>query len=1202
MSSAALQTAPHQPTSIGSQSPVAAPSSTGRPYTAGSQPSRDPYYNQNATSPSPSSARKPSRRPSGNGAPTNTPAQTQYNSPSVTMNSAPIHTRTTNPSNHTSPTMTAATSAPSTMAPGDHQRGVPPVVSERTSSNRSSTAAAAAVPAASRSSSSRRGENPNEQQQRARDAPRRTQSQEDQYHDRRSIQPNGIGNEDAAAAANAATRARRRSQQSPEALPPHRPGGSREQRAEHSSSTTQSRSHPVGAASPGELSREASEVLNRVLVSDPQVDLERERERMAEAVPSSAAAPPVVEEAPRQQRSRHDHSNSGKREKNTKFGEYYLGNTLGEGEFGKVKMGWKSEGIQVAIKLIRRDSVGTNPTRLAKIYREIAILREINHPNIVQLHEMVETEKQIGIILEYASGGELFDYILNHRYLKDNAARRLFAQLVSGVGYLHKKGIVHRDLKLENLLLDRNRNIIITDFGFANTFNPDDELGDEIEYNLSSREYVKRMELDKVLPNGSRRGDLMQTSCGSPCYAAPELVVSDSLYTGRKVDVWSCGVILYAMLAGYLPFDDDPANPEGDNINLLYKYIVSTPLTFPEYVTPHARDLLRRILVPDPRKRADLFEVARHSWLSEYAHVVGFITSSTTTTVEIANATVPSSDEPQDAPQLARSVSVREPKSQKAPAAVGDLSRKHGHVDQAGEEAPAKTSKDNKRRTVQVEYVAPRSQTQRGEPSTNSTGAPSSSRTRARAGSQGPVEISGAQQGSRINISAAEKPLPQDPPVTREAQYASSGRRPGSSQRQQGMPLPSRTTREHRTDSEINHVSPVTGQPSIARPNTGGSMTSNRSGSMGFPTRGSYSQPVAPTVAGTNAHGRMSQPQPKSSKSHNISPPMMQGEQTFEHPPQATSQPIAPRFARVAGLPEGTANATSEGSKTHKRSNTIGGIFSRTNSLFGGKSHSDKSSDKPKKSYPPVSMSNANISSADDPRQSMDSRRSISFGFGKKRSGSITGRSQTGSQEKASRRFSLLPASFTLKSIGIGKDSSTPPAFTPTEGHCETYPEIQGGHLDAPSNNRDARNISGSTTDYHADGSHDRNRAIPTQQENQPSAQSQQQSQDPGSVVPPQFLPPANFRQDESALTTDSESSFGQSRREQPYQNENNTSYEDSRRPIGRSNGRGVLQKNNRKFADAYGQDHAHSDHGGSSGAARKVMDFFRRRGKARGE
>lgn len=200
---------------------------------------------------------------------------------------------------------------------------------------------------------------------------------------------------------------------------------------------------------------------------------------------------------------------------------------------------------EVAIKLIRRDSVGTNPTRLAKIYREIAILREISHPNIVRLHEMVETDKHIGIILEYASGGELFDYILNHRYLKDNTARRLFAQLVSGVGYLHKKGIVHRDLKLENLLLDRNRNIIISDFGFANQFDPMDELGDEIEHSLANRDFVKQHQLDKFVPGTTfRRGDLMQTSCGSPCYAAPELVVSDGLYTGRKVDVWSCGVIL----------------------------------------------------------------------------------------------------------------------------------------------------------------------------------------------------------------------------------------------------------------------------------------------------------------------------------------------------------------------------------------------------------------------------------------------------------------------------------------------------------------------------------------------------------------------------------------------------------------------------------------------------------------------------------
>src|SRR3954469_16157656 len=139
------------------------------------------------------------------------------------------------------------------------------------------------------------------------------------------------------------------------------------------------------------------------------------------------------------------------------------------------------------------------------------------------------------------------------------------------------------------------------------------------------------------------------------------------------------------MLAGYLPFDDDPANPEGDNINLLYKYIVSTPLTFPEYVSPHARDLLRRILVPNPRKRADLFEVARHSWLSEYAHVVEFITSSTTTPGDIQNTTVPAEDE-DGSPMIARSSSVRESSKRTAVSPpIGGLVSKQGTVDAEAE-------------------------------------------------------------------------------------------------------------------------------------------------------------------------------------------------------------------------------------------------------------------------------------------------------------------------------------------------------------------------------------------------------------------------------------------------------------------------------------------------------------------------------------
>ncbi|KAI9489284.1 kinase-like domain-containing protein, partial [Zychaea mexicana] len=278
----------------------------------------------------------------------------------------------------------------------------------------------------------------------------------------------------------------------------------------------------------------------------------------------------------------HYHPPAGR--KPTVFGPYLLLHTLGEGEFGKVKLGIQIEsGREVAIKLIKKDHIDSS-SRMTKVEREISVLRTVCHPYIVKLYDVIETEKYIGIILQCASGGELFEYILAHRYLKERDACRLFAQLISGVHYMHQKHIVHRDLKLENLLLDRDRNIIITDFGFANQFT-------------------------------SAKNDLMATSCGSPCYAAPELVVSEGMYVGSAVDIWSCGVILYAMLCGYLPFDDDPANPEGDNINLLYKYILNTQLAFPDYVSDDARDLLQKMLVPDPAKRCTMQIIMEHNWL-----------------------------------------------------------------------------------------------------------------------------------------------------------------------------------------------------------------------------------------------------------------------------------------------------------------------------------------------------------------------------------------------------------------------------------------------------------------------------------------------------------------------------------------------------------------------------------------------------------
>ncbi|KAK9459898.1 kinase-like domain-containing protein [Lipomyces oligophaga] len=350
-----------------------------------------------------------------------------------------------------------------------------------------------------------------------------------------------------------------------------------------------------------------------------------------------------------------------------KFGNYFLGSTLGEGEFGKVKLGWRRDGkspSEVAVKLIKKENVPPGSDREARFQREIVVLRHLRHPNIVRLQEIIQNDRYIGIVLEYASGGELFEYIVQNKYLKDSTACRLFAQLVSGVNYLHSKGIVHRDLKLENLLLDKHKNIIITDFGFANVFDPEDLIA------------------------GRPKADLMSSSCGSPCYAAPEVVISDGKYSGRKVDVWSCGVILYAMLAGYLPFDDDPKNPYGNNITQLYHYITSTPLTFPEQVKPMPRDLLRRILVPDPTQRADLLEVRAHSWLLPFTDFLA-VTPEQWETVVVPHNVVD------------RSVKAnhRERRSIATPTSRTSSSRR-GHKSYAGPETASYTSRSSYQQPV----------------------------------------------------------------------------------------------------------------------------------------------------------------------------------------------------------------------------------------------------------------------------------------------------------------------------------------------------------------------------------------------------------------------------------------------------------------------------------------------------------------------
>ncbi|KAI1772083.1 hypothetical protein F4818DRAFT_187608 [Hypoxylon cercidicola] len=1169
MSSAALQPTSHQPSSLptlNTPSPAAA-SSSHRQYTPAQSPSRDGRYgNRDNANASPASSRRPSRRPSGNSASATSPI------PSFPEHQSPMTSRTA----LGSPVPVAGASAELDRSATSRRKNEPPVAPPRTSSTQHTAGAAPTSRRAARA------------EERAANSPRRTPGDGSKSTNGQSESTRGYDDP--------SSRSRRAASQHLAQEPAQRPSSNRDHR--QTISTTMPIRNATGASS-RQPSREASEVLNRVIVSQPEDDIERERERLNEAQARSSArqvneseevsTPPVGvndshEDGRRVGRSRHDHS---KREKGSKFGDYYLGNTIGEGEFGKVKLGWKQDGgVQVAIKLIRRDSVGNNPSRLTKIYREVAILRGISHPNIVRLHEMSETERHIGIVLEYASGGELFDYILNHRYLKDGPARRLFAQLISGVGYLHKKGIVHRDLKLENLLLDRNRNIIITDFGFANTFDPRDELTEEEELSLSDRDFVKRAGLDKVKENGTRRGDLMQTSCGSPCYAAPELVVSDSLYTGRKVDVWSCGVILYAMLAGYLPFDDDPANPEGDNINLLYKYIVNTPLTFPEYVTPHARDLLRRILVPSPRKRADLFEVARHSWLSEYAQVVEFITSATTTSSEIQNTTVPT--EEADSGNLARSASVREPSKTKSTAASpGDTARKQAKPE-AEEQAYGK-QKDNKRRTVQVEYVAPVTQTQRGGEQSDPHASPRG-KTRARSSSQGPVEV---------HSPPAEKPLPKDPPVSRD-EYAGPPRDPRKppSAHRRDMPPPRGNVPRSGSDHAYMTSATAAGM-STGRPATGGSMHSTGS-RLAASTRASYGQPLPPAVAGTNAHGSIQQP--KGTKNYVISNPIPQ-----ETPDMDFGRPsitVPSKFAQVSGFSQGQQQQQPPQqqpgeAKGHRRSNTIGEIggkiFGRSGSIFGGrKKRPDQQGEKASKKYPPISMSNAMPGDSRTSMESRASRRSFSLGLGKKRSGSIAG-SQVSLEKPQNRRFSLMRA------MGLSKEPTTPPPEASQQDlPIQEPPEVDeyGRYTDQPQNH-------GNMTQRYGDGTYEqlqspRLSSAPHADRNaSPIASPSQQRF--ASSSRPSAIP--SYMQQGAVLNSESESSIEPPQRKPPNSAPYQSGY-DSDQYDGRQSGRSnrVLQKN-RRFVDAYdGEEYGRPhDHAGSSGAAKRVMDFFRRRGRARG-
>ncbi|XP_051514018.1 MAP/microtubule affinity-regulating kinase 4-like isoform X1 [Myxocyprinus asiaticus] len=256
------------------------------------------------------------------------------------------------------------------------------------------------------------------------------------------------------------------------------------------------------------------------------------------------------------------------------IGNYWLVKTIGKGNFAKVKLARHIlTGKEVAIKII--DKTQLNPTSLQKLFREVRIMKNLRHPNIVQLFEVIETEKSLYLVMEYASGGEVFDYLVSHGRMKEIEARAKFRQIVSAVHYCHQKNIVHRDLKAENLLLDADANIKIADFGFSNEFT----LGNKLD-----------------------------TFCGSPPYAAPELFQGKK-YDGPEVDIWSLGVILYTLVSGSLPFD-------GQNLKELRERVLRGKYRVPFYMSTDCEGILRRFLVLNPSKRCTLEQVMKDKWMN----------------------------------------------------------------------------------------------------------------------------------------------------------------------------------------------------------------------------------------------------------------------------------------------------------------------------------------------------------------------------------------------------------------------------------------------------------------------------------------------------------------------------------------------------------------------------------------------------------
>lgn len=284
-----------------------------------------------------------------------------------------------------------------------------------------------------------------------------------------------------------------------------------------------------------------------------------------------------------------------KKGQSVSIGHYMLGRIIGEGTFGKVRLGTHIlTGEKVAVKVLEKRLI-VDVADVERVAREVRILKLFRHRYVVQLFEIIETSRQLFLIMEYAAGGELFDYIVECGRLAEPEACSLFRQIMDGVEAIHDGLVVHRDLKPENILLDEHKRIKIVDFGLSNTY---------------------------------REGQLLKTACGSPCYAAPEMIAGHK-YVPSLCDVWSCGVLLFAMICGRLPFEDA-------NTSQLYKKILAAEYTLPNHVSGAARVIIAGMLTTDPDKRFSSLDVRRqpwfnlvednqfagHSWLTQDLHVL----------------------------------------------------------------------------------------------------------------------------------------------------------------------------------------------------------------------------------------------------------------------------------------------------------------------------------------------------------------------------------------------------------------------------------------------------------------------------------------------------------------------------------------------------------------------------------------------------